>query len=76
MFVIIVLKKVCNQHLTSHNFQEPLPAWSSEAYSSSFHVSGTPGKHQWLQSCFFTAAIRFSSVSYHVRYTDGWPSFR
>lgn len=39
------------------------------AYRSSFHVSGTPGRHQWLQSCGAFGGVPGS------RWLDGWPSF-
>nr|GFA86170.1 hypothetical protein [Tanacetum cinerariifolium] len=38
-------------------FQDPLPTFNKDAYNNSFHVSGTPGKHQWLQSWDRSAAI-------------------
>ena len=41
------------------------------AYRSSFQVSGTPGKHQWLQSCLCRG-----TGPEGLRYTERWPSFR
>lgn len=38
------------------------------AYRTSFHVSGTPGRHQWLQSSGASCGVPGS------RFRDGWPS--
>lgn len=44
------------------NYQFPTPLESKVTYRSSFHVSRTPGKHQWLQSancsgCCFSSLV-------------------
>lgn len=41
------------------------------AYRSSFHASGTPGRHQWLQSALWPTGILDDGPTL---YTDGWPS--
>lgn len=54
-------------------FMEKLCPKTSVAYINSFHASGTPGRHQWLQSCRLVEtllpAVRF------LPQTDGCPSF-
>lgn len=49
------------------------------AYRISFHVSGTPGKHQWMQSAKFFGSDRcffVNSLPFRSPYTDVWASFR
>ena len=47
------------------------PAFNSDTYKSWFHVSGTPGKHQWLQSWWLTASLFSFSVLYAILYMEG-----
>lgn len=51
-------------------------SYESSAYNISFHVSGTPGRHQWLQSVECPSGCWASSSVRAVTYTEGWPSRR
>lgn len=48
----------------------------SSAYRISFHISGTPGRHQWLQSWYLNGDFLSSGVRFCFLYIEGWPSFR
>ncbi|RHN41663.1 hypothetical protein MtrunA17_Chr8g0368451 [Medicago truncatula] len=43
-------------------FQVPFPYFKRETYNNSFQVSGTPGKHQWLQSSYSEEEFCFIDV--------------
>lgn len=47
------MTQYCNQNATEKNYNTREGVPMMEAYSSRFQVSGTPGRHQWLQSAKF-----------------------
>ena len=77
-FVFEVKACSCSLHSRSFRRQTIYSAWlfvtsnSKWYYNNSFQESGTPGRHQWLQS-WMPEKLPFSDG---LPNTDGWPSIR
>lgn len=72
---------LCTLHQWIKNYFWGLPLFlfmlcKRWAYTISFHKSGTPGRHQWLQSWCVSIYFFDSSVIFMCLYKEGWASCR